>query len=94
MLGPVSNISLLARIEAGAEAASRGGISPGELARILELNASNLEAVPRSVWEEAGSLAHNLQVAQWALDEDCVADLVPMLNQLQDWLVRARHAGA
>ena len=94
MLGPLSNSSLLAEIEATAIGLRSGALAPIDASKRLRATASALERLPYPLARAAEDIAHALEICSWHLEEGMEADLAMLAGKLEAWVSGASRAVA
>lgn len=82
----MSNQSLVERIQLRLDALRRREATHNDVVKALQREGTALEAIPYAIVRQIDSLAHDFQMAQWALDEECQADTEHLIIQTENLL--------
>lgn len=89
---PMSNESLVARIEFAFSQCRAQKLTARELAETLRGSGRALEAMPYALIKEMESIALDLDIAEWTDEDGFLPDLTVVLEQLEAWLKRVPRA--
>lgn len=89
---PMSNESLVARIEFAASQCRAQKLAARELAETLRGNGRAIEAMPYALIKEMESIALDLDIAEWTDEDGFLPDLTVVLEQLEAWLKQVPRA--
>lgn len=80
----MSNQNLLIQLQDKLASLRRKEATYGDLAQALRTEGHALEAIPYWATKEIDSMVHDLQIAQWAVDEGCLPDSGSLIAQAEE----------
>lgn len=85
---PLSNVSLVHRIEQSLLSLCRREILPSSAASSFLLNGRALEALPYHLIKEMEDIGMDLEIAAWHDEEEFSPNIRPVISRAEEWLAK------